>query len=203
MADIPTSAATSERDRLRRVLRQQHKAWQSGPHAHAQTEQMVAHLLPILVALEPDCLGVYWPLPGEIDLQGLVQQLLRTPGTPASLALPWAQRATSDSPAPSMHFRRWHGQAPDGRDPCGVPSTSGTEVVPDVLLVPCIGVTPSGLRLGYGGGFYDRYLAAHPHITAIGVAWPHAVLSEAQLPAQAHDQALMLVVTPDGILDPV
>lgn len=183
-------------------MRQQHRDWQSGPKAQNQTAQLVAHLLPLLEALEPDCLGLYWPLPGEIDLHGLVQQLLQTPSASMRLALPWAQRATPEMPEPHMHFRRWQGQAPDSRDPCGVPSTTGTETVPDVLLVPCIGVTPSGIRLGYGGGFYDRYLAAHPHITAIGIAWPHAVLSDAQLPAQAHDRALMLVVTANGVLDP-
>lgn len=202
MADIPTAALASERDQLRHVLREQHKAWLISPDAALQTEQLVAQLLPLIDALEPNCLGLYWPLPGEIKLHNLVTHLQQPLNKGIVLALPWAQRSTPEQPAPSMHFRRWNGAEPEGRDSCGVPSSTGAEVVPDVLIVPCVGVTPSGIRLGYGGGFYDRYLAAHPHITAIGVAWPHAVLSDAQLPRQAHDQALMLVVTPHGVLDP-
>jgi 5-formyltetrahydrofolate cyclo-ligase len=73
-------------------------------------------------------------------------------------------------------------------------------VVPDILLVPCVGITRSGWRLGYGKGYYDHYLAAHPHITAIGVAWSHALLGDDELTPEPHDQPMMLVVTPEGVL---
>jgi 5-formyltetrahydrofolate cyclo-ligase len=65
--------------------------------------------------------------------------------------------------------------------------------------VPCLGYTGAGFRLGYGGGYYDRWLAEHPHVTALGVAWSCGEIDEAQLQPQPHDQPLMLVVTERGV----
>mgnify|MGYP003693774087 CR=1 FL=1 len=69
-----------------------------------------------------------------------------------------------------MHYRLWDGQAPRSVDECGIPSSDGAPVAPDVVLVPCVGFTASGFRLGYGGGYFDRWLAAHPQVCAVGVA---------------------------------
>lgn len=73
-------------------------------------------------------------------------------------------------------------------------------VVPDVVVVPCLGYTKSGFRLGYGGGYYDRWLAAHPHVTAIGVAWSACEIDEAEFVLEAHDLALTIVMTERGVV---
>ena len=72
--------------------------------------------------------------------------------------------------------------------------------MPDVVLAPCVGYTASGYRLGYGGGYFDRWLAAHPHVTAVGVAWALGEIAEAQLAPAPHDMPLMLVVTERGVV---
>lgn len=41
----------------------------------------------------------------------------------------------------------------------------------DVVLVPCVGFDEAGMRLGHGGGYYDRYLPRCPHATKILVAF--------------------------------
>jgi len=97
-----------------------------------------------------------------------------------------------------MEFRRWDGAAPSLADECGIGSAEGDVVVPDVLLVPCVGFTEAGHRLGYGGGYYDRWLAAHRDATAVGVAWAFSRIDIATFAAQAHDIALTLVVTEQG-----
>ncbi len=97
-----------------------------------------------------------------------------------------------------MTFRRWDGTAPRLADECGIGASDGAEVVPDVLLVPCVGFTEAGHRLGYGGGYYDRWLAAHPGATAIGVAWSFSRIDPATFAAEPHDVALTLVVTEHG-----
>ena len=81
---------------------------------------------------------------------------------------------------------------------CGIGASDGAEVVPDVLLVPCVGFTEAGYRLGYGGGYYDRWLAAHPGATAIGVAWSFSRIDPASFAAEPHDVPLTLVVTEHG-----
>jgi len=99
-----------------------------------------------------------------------------------------------------MQYRLWDRSAPLLCDECGIPSASGPAVLPDVVLVPCLGFTRSGFRLGYGGGYYDRWLAANPQVRAVGVAWSATEVSEAELAPQSHDQPLMLIVTEQGVL---
>ena len=97
-----------------------------------------------------------------------------------------------------MHYRLWDGAAPRCVDDCGIPSSDGPEVVPDVVVVPCVGYTVSGHRLGYGGGYFDRWLAAHPHVCAVGVAWSASRLDESAFAPQAHDVQLAFIVTERG-----
>jgi len=97
-----------------------------------------------------------------------------------------------------MEFRRWDGTAPQAVDECGIGSSDGAVVVPDVLLVPCVGFTDAGHRLGYGGGYYDRWLAAHRDATAVGVAWSFSRIDPAIFAAEPHDVPLTLVVTEQG-----
>lgn len=71
---------------------------------------------------------------------------------------------------------------------------------PDVLIVPLVGFTADGSRLGQGGGHYDRWLADHPATTAIGLAWDCQLVEE--LPIEPHDHALAAVVTTTRIYGP-
>jgi 5,10-methenyltetrahydrofolate synthetase len=89
---------------------------------------------------------------------------------------------------------------PASVDECGIPSVEGATVVPDVVVVPCLGYTASGYRLGYGGGYFDRWLAAHPHATTVGVAWSATELAEDEFAREPHDLPLLLVVTERGVL---
>ena len=60
-------------------------------------------------------------------------------------------------------------------------------------IVPGLAFTRDGRRLGYGGGWYDRYLAASaPDALALAVAYPFQMLDE--LPAEAHDRRVAAVV---------
>ena len=86
--------------------------------------------------------------------------------------------------------------------PMGLMQPSGDlpELVPDVLFMPLVGFTVTGERLGQGGGFYDRWLAAHPDTIAIGMAWDMQEVDD--LPVEDHDMPLAAIVTPTRILGP-
>ena len=153
---------------------------------------LARHLAAVLVDLEPELLGLYWPYRSEFNAAGIV---LADPML-AKLAkcLPFAQRAPV-----KMHYRTWDGGAPSTVDECGIPATEGAPVQPDVVLVPCVGFTPEGYRLGYGGGYFDRWLAQHPDVTAVGVAWSGSAIDEDALDQRPHDQPLTLIVTERGV----
>ncbi|MDE1466877.1 5-formyltetrahydrofolate cyclo-ligase [Aurantiacibacter sp. D1-12] len=80
------------------------------------------------------------------------------------------------------------------------PAASATMVTPQVLIVPLVGFTQDGARLGMGGGFYDRWLEKNPATIAIGLAWD--VQKVDSLPREAHDVPLTAVVTPTRIYGP-
>ncbi len=80
------------------------------------------------------------------------------------------------------------------------PAADAPLVVPEVLFMPLVGFTERGERIGQGGGFYDRWLAAHPATIAIGLAWDMQKVDD--LPIEAHDMPLTAVITPTRIYGP-
>lgn len=63
----------------------------------------------------------------------------------------------------------------------------------DLILSPGVGFTPDCYRIGYGGGFYDKLLSGLNHIVVCALAFDCQVVDE--LPLEAHDQQLDLIVT--------
>jgi len=55
----------------------------------------------------------------------------------------------------------------------------------DLIIVPGLGFDPSGFRLGYGGGYYDTFLARHPESFKVAVAYPFQMIDS--LPLEGHD----------------
>ncbi|MDQ2737003.1 MAG: 5-formyltetrahydrofolate cyclo-ligase, partial [Pseudomonadota bacterium] len=139
-----------------------------------------------------DCLGLYWPLRSEFNAAGALAADARCDDLP--LALPYARREGR-----IMEFRDWDGGPATCTDECGIASSDGVPVVPDVVLVPCVGFTDGGHRLGYGGGYYDRWLAKHPQVTAIGLAWSFTAIEATDFEVLAHDMPLAFVVTELGV----
>ncbi len=70
----------------------------------------------------------------------------------------------------------------------------------DTVLVPGSVFDPTGGRLGYGGGFYDRFLSsAAPQAVRIGLAYEVQMVEE--VPMEAHDQYMDMIVTEKKIYD--
>ncbi len=80
----------------------------------------------------------------------------------------------------------------------GIEEPTGDEDVPcAVTLVPLLAADEAGYRLGYGGGFYDRYFAAHPRTLRVGLCYAGQVCRS--LPADRWDIPLQAVVTEEGV----
>lgn len=108
-------------------------------------------------------------------------------------------------PGLPLGFRAWQPGAAmvAGAYGAQVPA-AGDWLVPEVLIVPMLAFDRDGFRLGYGGGFYDRTLAAlradGRGALAIGLAY--AGQEVARVPREDTDAALDLVVTEAGVLGP-
>jgi 5-formyltetrahydrofolate cyclo-ligase len=141
--------------------------------------------------LKSGIVGFYWPFRGEIGLHHLIRELI---GAGAGAALP----VVIEKGQP-LEFRAWQPGAPLERGVWDIPVPAERQVVhPTVLLVPVVGFDEGGYRLGYGGGYYDRTLAArNPRPLAIGVGYEFQRL--ATIDPQPHDVPMDAIVTEAGV----
>ena len=69
----------------------------------------------------------------------------------------------------------------------------------DAVVTPGLAFDAAGRRLGYGGGYYDRYLSRlHPHAVRIGIGFASQVVDE--VPEEAGDERVDLIVTDEGVV---
>lgn len=138
----------------------------------------------------------YMPIRSEIDPHPLMQRL-RDQG--AQLALP-----VIVGRGEPLVFRAWNEGEELMRGEFGIlqPATDAPDVLPDIVLVPLAAFDRAGHRIGYGGGYYDRTLAAlrrQKTVLAIGVAF--AMQEIDNIPASHHDIPLDIVMTDKETID--
>ncbi|AXE94410.1 5-formyltetrahydrofolate cyclo-ligase [Paraburkholderia terricola] len=139
--------------------------------------------------------GFYWPLAGEFDARAAMSIWLAA-GEPREASLPIIKER-----GVPLEFHAWTPDTPMkiGHHRIAEP-TSGRVVIPELLFVPCVGFDAEGYRLGYGGGYYDRTLAAWPGAkrpVTVGIAY-EACRTQA-LQREQHDIPLDLIVTEAGL----
>jgi 5-formyltetrahydrofolate cyclo-ligase len=154
---------TWRRDERRRLL-----ALRTGtaPTVRREWATMIETRLRALLAERPGItIGVYWPIQAEFDPRPLVGWLV---AAGSAAALP----AVIDKKGP-LEYHAWRPGDPlvDGVWNIPVPEQRNL-VVPQTVLAPLVGFDQSCYRLGYGGGYFDRTLAAlSPRPLAIGVGF--------------------------------
>lgn len=168
-------------------------AFARSAEAGAARDALAGHLVATVQRFAPRCLGLYAAMGSEFNAAPAL--VADTNATSRRLALPSARRADR-----RMDYRLWDGGPTLAVDDFGIATATGEVVVPDLVVAPCIGFTRDGHRLGYGGGFYDRWLAEHPGTVAIGVAWTWAELPDGAYEPEAHDVPLAAIVTEAGVL---
>ena len=133
----------------------------------------------------------YWSMGDEMDPRPL---MLALASRGHALALP----VTPPRGQP-LAFHAWAPGAALRPGPMGTSEpVAGEDLRPDVLLVPLLAFDRAGRRLGYGGGYYDRTLAALPGAKAIGIAYAGQEMAE--VPAGPQDMRLSLIATEDSVI---
>lgn len=162
----------------------------SAEYRAAQTA-LIARQLDELIGAAPGAIvSAYWPIRAEPDLRPWLrtkcEQGLR-------IALPVAL-----APRQALQFREWRPGARMAHGLWKIPyPADGEVVVPTIILAPVVGFDAACYRLGYGGGFFDRTLAAmtSPY-EAIGLGYPQAAIPT--IHPQAHDIPMNRIVTGAG-----
>lgn len=183
-------------------LREQYRAARlaiSARDAAAAADAIRDHFLTGIVLKAGAAVAGTIPLPGEADPRPLMQAL-REKGHP--LCLPAMPNQTG-TPGKPLTFRAYTPGDPLSVAAFGVrePGPEQKVLTPAIVLTPLIAVDHTGNRLGQGGGFYDRTMAAmrtglHPP-RFIGLAFAAQVIDS--LPHDRFDQPLDGVVTETGV----
>jgi 5-formyltetrahydrofolate cyclo-ligase len=140
-------------------------------------------------------IAAYMPINTELDLGPTIIKLRRLEKT---ICLPVIH--SKDSP---LQFKVWNEVTKLMAGQFNVLVPVSEEIIePDLILCPMLSFDSQGLRLGYGGGFYDRtidYLAKRKAIFTMGCGYSQQ-LSQKCLPKGDYDKSLDAVVTESGII---
>ena len=103
-----------------------------------------------------------------------------------------------------MHFHEWKKYDVLKINEFGIlePALLSSHIVPDIMLVPLLAYDNQNNRLGYGGGFYDRYLKKYlktnKNILTIGIAF--SFQKHHKIPVSKNDVKLNYILTEKGIV---
>jgi 5-formyltetrahydrofolate cyclo-ligase len=158
-------------------------------HSQAITARLIGRLCPF----GAKTLAFYWPHRREYDPTPVALKVIEHGGQ-AALPVVVQKRAP-------LEFRPWH---PDITMLIGayeIPHPpEGLTSIPDAIIVPLLGFDDALYRLGYGGGYYDRTLAAlSPRPLTIGVGFELSRLDT--IHPQPHDIRLDMIITEDGVFE--
>ncbi len=141
--------------------------------------------------LHPIIIGGYYPFNYELDILNILKRFEKKNFT---ISLPKIAKNNK------MNFYQWSFNDPLKINKFGIPeSTSNKKIYPNILLIPLVGFDDQLNRLGYGGGYYDRYLSkVNNEIIKIGVGFSFQKINN--IPINNHDIKLDCVITERQII---
>jgi 5-formyltetrahydrofolate cyclo-ligase len=169
-----------------------------------QRAELLQRVLRIWLVGRPDTvIGAYWPIKGEFDPLPALHRWKEDGELLDELQLRRIGLPVVDKLHGTLKFHAWFPGCPMEEDAYGIPKPKDTEVItPTLLFVPCVGYGLGGYRLGYGGGFYDKTLAAlEPRPYTVGLGYANGFLLDFK--PEPHDLALNALLNDQGVVWPV
>lgn len=179
-----------QKQALRRDLKQRRAAIPI-PEKTAADAQILTGILRSPAYQKAELLLAYASTPQEISTRALIAQAF---ADGKRVALPYCVPGTQhmefyEVTNPLTLRRSAFGiDEPVPREETRIDSTAGA-----VCVVPALSVDDNGHRLGYGGGFYDRFLAQHPALFTIGLCYERCRVPE--LPVDPYDICVLQIIT--------
>ncbi len=183
------------RRRAKALMRKRFRSHRRGLPSRAAAQRsarIVERLLGLEAVSNASSIASFWPMLArkEVDLRA------------ADVAWREAGKAVL---YPRIHDEgpmTWHAIERDEdfeQHPMGFRQPTTAEApAPGLIVVPGIAFDPRGHRIGYGGGFYDRTLAAHPEVPTVGVAYHFQLAGD--LPDTPGDVPVDMIVTDEDVL---
>lgn len=175
-----TKDQRAEKATLRQIMR--HRRSTQAPQLGAQLSNLV---LDSQIISPRAIIGGFMPLAGEIDILPLLNGLYQR-GYQVSLP----QTPPAGHP---LVFRAWTPETPMQAGRFGTQHPDAPLLTPDFLLIPLLAFDLAGNRLGYGGGYYDRTIAALPGAFRLGCAYE--IQKVEHVPTEPTDQTLQAIAT--------
>ncbi len=136
-------------------------------------------------------IGVYYPIGSEILTQDIIQELLSN-GKDVFLPKVIGENIEFRKITDFSSLEKGSFDIMEPKEDCQIDNNL------DVVLVPTVGISSTGVRLGYGHGFYDRYLAEHK-TTTISLTLEKQIVKN--IPKSEHDIIINWIITEDRILE--
>ena len=153
----------------------------------ARSERIAAELDLAIGKVSGRSVSVYWPFRGEPDLRNWAVRVIARGGRialPVVIKKAWPLEFRAWSPGDPLERGVWNILVP----------ANGPAILPDVVIAPVVGFDDANYRLGYGGGFFDRTLAAMPkRPLVVGVGFAGSRIPT--IYPQPHDIAMDVIVT--------
>lgn len=139
--------------------------------------------------------GIYKAIADEINVDDTITNL-----KDQNLSLPWIDYAEK-----IMHFKLWHHNDPLEKLEnfyCLQPEKHSKTVIPSIIITPLITCDTEGNRIGYGKGYYDKYLnqSYQERPLAIGVCYEKNIYPET-IPYEQHDHKLDIIISEERLIN--
>ena len=159
-----------------------------GPSIDFQSN-ILNNIKPLIEEIENEYIGTYISFRDELDTKKLNQYLLERE---LNLALPAIDFKTKE-----INFFMYHKNTELIENKFSIlePKNKDKVIFPKIILIPLLGYSKSGFRLGYGGGYYDKYLSKNGigDVKKIVIAFSFQEVEE--IPVEDHDERLDWILT--------
>ena len=180
------SVQLREKEALRKFLINRRS--ELGPSIDFQSN-ILNNIKPLIEEIENEYIGTYISFRDELDTKKLNQYLLERE---LNLALPAIDFQTKE-----INFFMYHKNTELIENKFSIlePKNKDKVIFPKIILIPLLGYSKSGFRLGYGGGYYDKYLSKNGigDVKKIGIAFSFQEVEE--IPVEDHDERLDWILT--------